>query len=127
MPKYTGWLYSPRLHRQFRPTRNEVFMAEKILRDSIDKKDPMSAYLRGRNGVFNDSIYQGYFRQYGGCRKHGHRIIYILMVSKTVQWPLEKMKRQWRLGIMDGGSILYHIYIDLNEKKVISIRDNGVA
>lgn len=128
MPKHTKWLFSPRLKHQFRPTRNEVFLAEEILRDSFEKTHQVFAYLQEKNKKL-DSIYPGYFRQYAGykSRKPKHRMMYILLVSKAAQQPLDIMKKEWMLGILDGGSILIHVYIDLDEKKIVKMHDNGSA
>lgn len=68
---------------------------------------------------------QKYGRQYIAVKdKHSHKIVYINCFCNPSEFTYRK--HDW-VQVDDGGNCFFQIKIDLNDKKVIDFRENGVA
>jgi hypothetical protein len=66
-----------------------------------------------------------YGRQYIAVKdKHSHKIVYINCFCNPSEFTYRKS--DW-VQVDDGGNCFFQIKIDLNAKKIIDFRENGVA
>jgi hypothetical protein len=130
-------------YKLYRPSRNEVFRAESLLKiylDSYCKKNGIYDTAKDNHGTIDIDQYDcmiakykllKYYRQYIGwvVKKNHHKVVYFDCISQWLQKELNlqkesSLKKSWVWGICDGGPILFHVEIDLNTGKV-DFRDNG--
>jgi hypothetical protein len=129
MPDSRIKFFNEKPDSKFRPSSQDAMEAEEILVGYLKKMcENPEPYEFDDCEVIRTELHS-YFRQYTGYMDSvtGHIIMYILMVSKEMQQSLDTMKKEWMDGVNDGGPILFHVYFDVDTKKVIDFSDNGEA
>ena len=123
-------------YKFFCPSRAEVFIAEDLFRKYIDTfcrktrandtivKDQEIASFKTCDCIALKFEIKKYFRQYTGWTENGIRYIYFECLAPELQ-KNEDLKKQWSF-ICDGGTILFHITVNLNTGNV-EVSDNGVG
>ena len=122
-PTYSG----RNKEKEYLPTKKEVSDVEDHLAGYLDSLCRKSTYYIDKlDCELIKKEFDKYFRQYRSyiSTKNGHRYMYILCISPRFQQSLEVMKKEWMLGVNDGGTILFHISIDIDTGQ-IHFSDNG--
>jgi hypothetical protein len=121
--------------RRFTPTKEDIALAEKVLKEQIAKANTPRINQFGRRQNIDKNLNK-YFRQYVGfINEQGNRVIHI-----NLSWDrftvLDRMKGYWNDRLeytsdysrtLDGGSRYWSVNVDLNTKALYELSVNGVA
>jgi hypothetical protein len=120
---------------RFTPDKNDIVLAETILKQQIDSINNPRVNQFGREEYIDENLSK-YFRQYVGfINEQGHRVVHINFYWDRVS-VIERAKgyRDGRLGyssdfalVFDGGSRYWNINVDLTTKTLYALFVNGVA
>jgi hypothetical protein len=121
--------------KKFTPTKDEIVLAEQILKDQIVKANQRRVNQFGRKQYIHRNINK-YFRQYAGfINENGDRVIHI-----NLYWDkytvFDRLKGYWdeRLDftsdyavVLDGGSRYWNVNVNLTTKSLYNLWVNGVG
>ncbi|MDP4204015.1 MAG: hypothetical protein Q8861_15135 [Bacteroidota bacterium] len=134
-----NWIF-PKDYQLFQLNQSEISECERILKifinqynikgkaklDSLKKRYNTPKYQHIQ--FFKNQFYidlKKYGRQYIAVKdKHSHTIVYINCFCNPSEFSYRK--QEW-VQVEDGGNCFFQIKIDLNDKKVIDFKENGVA
>jgi hypothetical protein len=120
---------------KFTPTKEDIVLAEKILKQQIEKANHRKMNQFGRKQYIHRNLNK-YFRQYAGfINENGDRVIHI-----NFNWDrytvFDRIKGYWddRLEyiseysvVMDGGYRHWDVNVNLTTKSLYNLSVNGVA
>jgi hypothetical protein len=121
--------------KKFTPTRQDIVLAEQILKQQIEKSNHRRMNQFGRKQYIHRNLNK-YFRQYAGfINENGDRVVHI-----NLYWDrytvFDRLKGYWddRLDftsdftvVMDGGSRYWNVNVNLTAKTLYNLSVNGVA
>ncbi len=121
--------------KKFTPTKQDIVLAEQILKQQIEKANHRRMNQVGRKQYIHQNLNK-YFRQYAGfINENGDRVIHI-----NFYWDkytvFDRVKGYWdnRLEytsdytvVMDGGSRFWNVNVNLITKTLYNLSVNGVA
>jgi hypothetical protein len=121
--------------KKFTPTKQDIILAEQILKQQIEKANNPKFNQFGRRQYIHRNLNK-YFRQYAGfINENGDRVIHI-----NFYWDrfniFDRLKGDWdgRLDytsdyavVMDGGYRYWNVNVNLTTKSLYNLSVNGVA
>ena len=88
--------------------------------EAIDKKDVKNSRIR------ISRLFLGrYARQFLGVKHHGHKIVFINLISTSLMPQFNDRLSDSLIIVDDGGNSFGHAIVDLTSEEVILLRMNG--
>jgi len=123
-------------NKWFTPSNDDIVLCEKILYKKLKNMNAKSKYFSGK--VVSKALDKSYRQYIGYITPNGDRFVYVNGFPTDEEWAKKAIKNgkktppipSWYnnlFEVLDGGASFWHIEINLNTKKIISLFTNGVA
>ena len=110
---------------KWKPTLNDVTIAEKLIKEYVIKKSKKPLVNQGNGYPIIYQNFDKYIRQYSGViNKKGQKILEVHFIWK------DYITKDWKCGpilMLDGGSYFWHISVNMKKKKCFNYSVNGIG
>lgn len=130
--EYVAWGFPPE-EKRYTPSKEDIDLVEKILRDSIGIDYVKLNQKIYKNPPINKRTLKKYVRQYlGYLTKNDEIVIWINFLYKNKYIDKGNSKDVDRIDseiimVLDGGYYFWHICINLTTKKLSGMTVNGIS
>ncbi|NDV69314.1 hypothetical protein [Dysgonomonas sp. 25] len=115
--------------KRYTPNIDEIHLAESILRDSIDvemEKYLSHPYLLNGEPRLTRKMLNKYKRQYAGYLTDEGDVIIWINLLRNKEISMEALGSEI-IGVLDGGSDYWNIYINITKRKLFGMHINGIG
>ena len=129
--RYRGYImpldtYQHSISAEFRPSRNEIKLAEKLVRKNLFSYCRHLHYLQFREPWVIATSFRRYYRQYRGIYEDStcHKYMNVVFIRPGICETKEELRRKQNIPFDDGYEFFY-AWVDLDEKRITGFMDCG--